>query len=720
MMIKRTDLNWRILIIAGLTVAGIFFVFPFEKNINLGLDLKGGMYVLLRADTSGLAKDKIADAIGGAVEKIRNRVDDFGVKETSITPQGDNSILVQIPGTMDREIIKRLREVGKLDFKIVEDDPTKLTEAMKGTIPDGYELTEHKNSSMLLVKMPALTGSDLASSYVGFDSMGLPSVKLQFTAEGAKKFSKATEENVGRRLAIILDGTVMSAPGIREAIGSGQAEITGDFSMDDATVLTSVLNSGALPVPLTIEEERSVGPLLGSDSIRRGIGATILGAVFVAAFMLIYYFMGGIVAVIAIILDLLLILAGLHLLHGTLTLPGIAGMILTLGMAVDANVLIYERIREELDAKKPLSVAVKNGFERSKSAIYDSNVTTIIAAFFLFIFGTGPIKGFATTLILGNIISIFTAVWVGKTIFSIFLNMGLTRMPMLRLFKATHINFVKVRNICFIVSLIIITAGMLHFYSRRAVIFGTDFRGGQVLEYKITPPPNMENVRKVLRENGLADISLQDFRDIDGGVILKSKNDIADQSEEVLKNNFENVERLTVTTVGPAVGKVLKEKALIAIILSLIGIMVYVAFKFKHFDFGFAGVVAIFHDIVISISFISFFGYEIDLLTITALLTIAGYSINDTIIIYDRIREISPKMHKSSLAEIINKATNETFSRTIITSFTVIITVVAIYLLGGEALKGFSFTLLVGFISGIYSTVYIAAPMVLFFRKSRV
>ncbi|MBU2102602.1 MAG: protein translocase subunit SecD, partial [Candidatus Omnitrophica bacterium] len=450
MMIKRTDLNWRILIIAGLTVAGIFFVFPFEKNINLGLDLKGGMYVLLRADTSGLAKDKIADAIGGAVEKIRNRVDDFGVKETSITPQGDNSILVQIPGTMDREIIKRLREVGKLDFKIVEDDPTKLTEAMKGTIPDGYELTEHKNSSMLLVKMPALTGSDLASSYVGFDSMGLPSVKLQFTAEGAKKFSKATEENVGRRLAIILDGTVMSAPGIREAIGSGQAEITGDFSMDDATVLTSVLNSGALPVPLTIEEERSVGPLLGSDSIRRGIGATILGAVFVAAFMLIYYFMGGIVAVIAIILDLLLILAGLHLLHGTLTLPGIAGMILTLGMAVDANVLIYERIREELDAKKPLSVAVKNGFERSKSAIYDSNVTTIIAAFFLFIFGTGPIKGFATTLILGNIISIFTAVWVGKTIFSIFLNMGLTRMPMLRLFKATHINFVKVRNICFI------------------------------------------------------------------------------------------------------------------------------------------------------------------------------------------------------------------------------------------------------------------------------
>ncbi|MDD5584396.1 MAG: protein translocase subunit SecD [Candidatus Omnitrophica bacterium] len=719
-MIKRTDLNWRLVIIFGLIIAGAFFVFPFNQNINLGLDLKGGMHVLLRADTSGIAKDKISDAIGGAVEKIRTRIDEFGVKETSITPQGDNSILVQIPGEVDREIIKRVREVGKLEFKIVEEDSDKTTAAISGTVPEGYELAQFNNTSLLLTKEVSLTGADLASSFVGFDASGLPSVKLQFTGAGAKAFAKTTEENVGKRLAIVLDGKVMSAPAIREAIGSGSAEITGDFSMDEARILTSVLNSGALPVPLLVEEERTVGPLLGSDSIRRGINSTILGAIFVAIFMIIYYFLGGVVAVTCILLNILFILAGLHLLHGTLTLPGIAGIILTLGMAVDANVLIYERIREELDAKRPLSIAIKNGFERSKSAIYDSNLTTIIAGIFLFIYGTGPVRGFATTLILGNIISIFTAIWIGKTMFSIFLNRGLKRLPMLRILKSPKIDFIKWRNLCLVVSICIIVAGMFHLYSRRSTIFGIDFSGGQVLEYKITPATNIEKIRAVLKTSGLGQLEIQDFKDVEGGIIIKSQHDVADKSEEILKKNFEQVERLKVTTVGPAVGKTLKEKALLAIVLSLLGILVYVGFKFKHFDFGFAGVVALFHDSLISLAFLSFFGYQIDLLIVTALLTIAGYSINDTIVIYDRIRELSPKMHKLSLGEIINKATNETFSRTIITSFTVIMTVVAIFLLGGEALKGFSFCLLVGFIAGVYSTIYIAAPLVLFFRKSRV
>ena len=425
------------------------------------------------------------------------------------------------------------------------------------------------------------------------------------------------------------------------------------------------------------------------------------------------------VAVICIILDLLFILASLHLLKGTLTLPGIAGMILTLGMAVDANVLIYERIREELAAKKPLSVAVKNGFERSKSAIYDSNLTTIIAAVFLFIYGTGPIRGFATTLILGNIISIFTAVWVGKTIFSLFLDMGLSKFPMLKLFKATKIDFVKYRDICIGLSAILIVVGMFNFYSRRNNIFGTDFTGGQILEYKLTPSGDTEKIRKIFKDNGLGQLEVQDFKDIEGGIIIKSQEDIADKSDAILKKSFQSVEKLKVTTVGPTVGKVLKKKAISAIILSLLGILVYVAFRFKHWDFAVAGVIALFHDIIIALGFVSLFGYEVDLLIVTALLTIAGYSINDTIVIYDRIREILPRAHKISLREVINLAVNETFSRTIITSFTVIMVVVAIFILGGEALKAFSFCLLVGFISGVYSTVYIASPLVLLFRKAR-
>lgn len=717
-MIKKVDLKLRFIVILGVVVFSLFYVFPLEKNINLGLDLKGGMCVLLRADTSSLAAGKKAEAISGAIEKIRNRIDAYGVKETSIQVQGGDSILVQVPGVVDREIVNKLKDVGKLEFKLVEDEnKDKIDAAPAGDVSEEYELSPYRDSSLLVQKNAAVSGSDLEESFVGFDSRGLPAVKLSFTGAGAKKFAKVTEENVGRFLAIVLDGKVVSAPRINEAISSGQAEITGDFSLDEARALTSVLNSGALPIPLYVEEERSVGPLLGSDSIKRGINSIILGALLVVLFVLIYYFLGGIVAIICLILDLIFILAGLHLFRGTLTLPGIAGMILTLGMAVDANVLIFERIREELNLKKPLAVAVKNGFDRAKRTIFDANITTLIAALFLFIYGTGPIRGFATTLSLGIIASIFTAVFVARTIFSFLLDLGLKRFAMLKLFSETRIDFVKFRNISLLISLVLIVAGMLNFYSRREEIYGVDFKGGQVLEYKLTPAAPVENVRGVLKDNKIEGITIQEFKDIPGGVIISSKDDIAYRIKEILKGNFANVEELNVTTVGPAVGKELKKKAYLAMFLSLLGILLYVGFRFKHFDFAFAAVIALFHDVVITLGFLSLFGYEVDLLTITALLTIAGYSINDTIVIYDRIREISPRLHKLSLKEIINNAINGTLSRTIITSFTTILVVIAIYILGGEALRGFSFALLVGFIAGVYSTIYIASPLVLLFQK---
>ncbi|MBU1121550.1 MAG: protein translocase subunit SecD [Candidatus Omnitrophota bacterium] len=717
-MIKRVDLKLRLLVILGLVVFSIFYVFPFEKNINLGLDLKGGMYVLLRADTSAIPSDKRGAAMSGTIEKIRNRVDDYGVKEISMQVQGKDSILVQVPGVVDRTIVDKLKKVGKLEFKLVEEDSDKLIAASDGNVPQGYELKKFRDSSILINNEPSLTGADLSESHTGVDSLGLSAVDLWLSGEGRKKFSKVTQDNVGRQLAILLDDKVISAPNISEPITGGQAKITGNFSSDEAKAMVSVLNSGALPVPLVVEEERSVGPLLGSDSIERGIKSIILGAGTVIAFMLIYYLLGGIIAVICIVLDLLFIIAGLHLFRGTLTLPGIAGMILTLGMAVDANVLIFERIREELNAKKPLSIAVKNGFDKAKRTIIDANITTLIAAVFLFIFGTGPIRGFATTLSLGIIASIFTAVFVGRTIFSCLLELKIKKFPMLRLFQTSNINFVKLRNICIIISLIVIIVGMVKFYSRIDNIYGIDFKGGQILEYKLTPSPDIENVRAVLSANDYGDVAIQEFNDIDGGIMIRSKSDIVDNISRILRSKFDQVEDLKVTTVGPAVGKALKHKAYLAIFLSLIGILFYVAIRFKHFDFAFAAVIALFHDVIISLGFLAFFGYEINLLIITALLTIAGYSINDTIVIYDRIREISPRFHKLSLREIINMALNGTLSRTIVTSLTTILVVIAMYLLGGQALKGFAFTLLVGFLAGTYSSIYIASPLVLLFRKS--
>ncbi len=718
-MIKSSDLKLRIGIILGLVVMSAFLIYPLDKKINLGLDLKGGMYVLLSADTRSVPPSKVSDAMAGAIEKIRGRIDSFGVKETTIQPQGESNILVELPGVVDREIVDKLREVGKLEFKLVEDNKEKLDAAIKGNVPEGYELKEYKGP-ILIHKDAVLTGSDLAQSTVGFDSYGMPNVRLQFTSEGAQKFAKVTEENVGKQLAIILDGNVKSAPSIREPILSGQAEISGDFSLDEARAMVSVLNSGALPIPLTVGEERSVGPLLGSDSINKGVNASIIGAALVFIFMLLYYRLAGIVADFCLILNLLFTLAGLSILKATLTLPGIAGLILTLGMAVDSNVLIYERIREELALKKPLATAIKNSFDRTFWTILDTHCTTVIAAICLFIFGTGPIRGFATTFILGIAISMFSTLFIGKTIFSLFLNWKLQSLGMMQLFPVTKINFLKPRYICLAISASIIFIGLHSFFSRGEGVYSIDFKGGQALEYKLTPVPNIENIRNILKDAGLTNLSIQDFKDIKGGISIKSKEEVADKVETALKKNFTQVERLKLTKVGPTVGAVLKKKAFLAVIFSLLGILGYIFIRFKHFDFALAAVIGLLYDVLVALGAISFFGYEVDLLIITALLTIAGYSVSDTIVTYDRIREISPRLSRSSLAEILNAAVNQTFSRTIITTFTVFLVTLSLYLWAGMALKAFSFALLLGFLSGVYSTVYISSALIVIFRKVRV
>jgi len=715
-MINPRDLKLRIFIILTFLILSILFIFPFKEKINLGLDLKGGMYLTLKVDTSKIPPDKIRQTTEVALEVIRNRIDEFGVKEPRIQVQGDNSILVELPGVVDRNrALNIIGRVAFLEFKLVEDDPEKIKLAQEGKVPFGYEWKKFKDGYLLLKKEPVLTGKDLATAATGFDVNMFPLVTLRFNSQGAKKFAQVTRNNVGKRLAIVLDGVIKSAPRIREPILGGNAEITGDFTLKEAQDLALVLRAGSLPCPLKIEEERTVGPLLGSDMIKRGIFSISLGAILVVVFMLIYYRVGGVIAFICLVLDLLFILAGLSFLKATLTLPGIAGMILTLGMAVDGNVLIFERIREELDEKKPLSLAVKNGFDKAKRTIFDANLTTLIAALFLFIYGTGPIRGFATTLSLGILASIFTAVFVGRTIFYFFLKRMKT-FKMLRWIKSANINFVKMINVCLVISLILITAGMINFGIKKDK-WGIDFTGGQIAKYKIIPPPKIDEVRKILHQANLKDLLIQEFKDIKGGIIIRSKKDVSLKVEESLKNKFKKVIPLGVERIGPAVGKILRRKATLAVIFSLLGILIYIAFRFKHFDFAFAGVIALFHDVLITLGILVLAGFKISLLVVTALLTIAGYSINDTIVVYDRIREISKRLYKLSLREIINKAINQTLSRTIITSFTTILVVLCMLFFGGETLKSFSFALLVGFITGTYSSIYIASPLVLLLHR---
>ncbi len=718
----------KIILILAVLGTCAFYAFPVNKRINLGLDLQGGMHLLLKIDTSHLSDKAKLDAADRAVEVIRGRIDQFGVRETSIQKQGDDEVIVQLPGVTDRErAIEIIGKTAMLEFKLAVADSQKLKDALAGTVPEGLELkyTEENNEPILLEKQAVLTGDALTDAAVNFSSSQFnePVVSLKFNALGAKKFGELTASNIGRRLAIVLDGKVQSAPNIKEAIPSGEAVISGRFDVDQAQDLALVLRVGALPAPMVIEEERTIGPLLGQDSINKGVKASIVGIVLVFLFMAGYYLLAGVISDIALLCNLVMVLGGLGILPvlfpgiaATLTLPGIAGIVLSLGMAVDANVLINERIREELLTGKTLRAAVQNGYHKAFSAIFDSNVTTLIAAFLLFQFGTGPIRGFAVTLTIGLLASLFTAIVVTRVIFEVLLHFNLIKsLPMLHLIKETKFDFIGKRKIFYALSLLVIGIGLAMYFQKGTKAYGIDFSGGQIQEYKFKNTPNIAQVRQALKDLGLSDATIQQFKDTPDVILVKTTQDKSNVMTQKLKEAFpdEDIQMLRIERVGPVAGKHLKEKASWALLWSLLGILVYVAFRFKHFNFAAAGVIALFHDVLVALGFMVLTSRQVDLLSVTAFLTIAGYSINDTIVIYDRVRENMRLFPKKSLYEQINLSVNQCLGRTILTSGVTLLTVISILLYGGEVLSNFAFALLVGFISGVYSTVYIASPLVL-------
>jgi len=729
-------LIYKILLILGVVGLCAYYTFPLDKRINLGLDLKGGMHLLLKVDTSHLEGQAKLDATDRAVEVIRNRIDEFGVRETSIQKQGEDEIVVQLPGITDRErAIELIGKTAMLEFKVVSHDPEKLKSAIAGKVPEGWELkyTPEENEPLLLEKQAVLVGDALTNASVRFDQSQFnePIVALQFNAAGAKKFAEVTAANVGNRLAIVLDGKVQSAPRIREAIPSGEAVITGRFDAQAAQDLALILRVGALPAPMHVEEERTVGPLLGQDSINKGVKASVVGCALVFIFMAGYYLLAGLISDIALFINLIIILGGLGLLplifpgiSATLTLPGIAGIALSLGMAVDANVLINERIREEIAAGRNLRTAIGNGYSRAFSAIFDSNLTTLIAAFMLFQFGTGPIRGFAVTLTIGLVASMFTAILVTRVIFELLLNLGWVKntLPMLKLIGETKLDFIGKRRIFYAVSIIVITVGLFSYFKKGPAAYGIDFAGGQLQEYSFKNPPSMDKVRQALKDINLAQASIQQFKDNPRVVLIRTSEDKNQILTNRLKEIFpdQDIQILRIERVGPVAGKNLKNKAVLALFWSLIAILIYVSFRFKHVNFAVAGVIALVHDVLVALGFLVVTHRPIDLLSVTAFLTIAGYSINDTIVIYDRVRENARLYRKLSLKELINLSVNQTLGRTLLTSGVTLLVVISFMLYGGEVLSNFSFTLFVGFISGVYSTIFIASPLVLAWSRKHI
>ncbi len=727
--------QWKLVGIVALTITCIWLIMPpftvkdkdgavLQKGkINLGLDLQGGMHVVLKVDMSKLPVEARKDAVERAIEVIRNRVDQFGVGEMAIQRQGKENIVVQLPGVTDRE--RALEIIGKtahLEFKVVSDNVEDLKKAINNEPVEGYELKylegERAGSEPLLIaKDASLAGDLLVNAKTEFSSKGFgePYVSLTFNSKGAQIFANVTATNVGKRLAIVLDGKVVSAPVIREAIPSGQAQISGNFTVEQANDLSVILRAGSLPAPVIVEEERTVGPLLGADSINSGMKASIIGIILVIGFMVFYYRLAGLVANFALILNVLIILACLSLFKGTLTLPGIAGLILTIGMSVDANVLIYERMREELALGKSLRAAIASGYHRALSAIVDSNLTTIVAAALIFQFGTGPIRGFAVTLTIGLLANLFTAVTCTKVIFEVMCDQfGLAKLNFMHIFrKVTNFDFIGKRKICYMISAVLIVAGIAIFMIRGDSNYGVDFSGGTLQQYVFDKPLNLDKVRGILKDVGYGEASIQQYGN-PKEIIIRTQQDISIKLGGVFKKELADnpFQMLRVETVGPAVGKNLRHNALMSLALGLAGIMIYIMFRFD-LKYGIAGVVALIHDVLVAGGAMSLTHRQFDLTTVAALLTIAGYSINDTVVIYDRIRENLRLVKKGSFAEIVNLSVNQMLGRTILTTGVTMLAVISLLIFGGSVLNNFSFCIFVGFFVGVYSTIYIASPMVI-------
>lgn len=701
----------------------------------------------------------------------------------------------------EREILNNYLKRPEV-VKVIPDNVEFLYSAKPEIVQDGIEYFR----LYLVNKTPELTGGVIVDAQANISPQTTePIVNMQMNSEGAREWARITGANINKRCAIILDGFVYTAPNIIGKIPSGSSQITGMSDLEEAKLIEIVLKAGALPAPVDIIEERTVGPSLGQDSINQGFNSTLIGFIFIAIFMLIYYKLAGSFADLALLFTLLFIMGILAAFNATLTLPGIAGIILTIGMAVDANVLIFERIREELGTGKTVKAAVEGGYSNSYSAIFDSNLTSFFTAVILYQFGSGPIQGFALTLMIGILASLFSALVITKILFEYMIVKGykINIGSRTRIFDNLNIDFLGKRKTAYIISTILVVISLFSLVFR-GLELGIDFKGGSEIALQFNEPIDISQVRSELSEIGIGNVEVKTFGDESGILIrtelqeiptavipnvINSINNliekhspgtsavITDSSGSSLTMQFPDVETtnqlatnllnygfqvnkvsqepdndklifsLTIADwikenliekhsgnpfkvlkeekVGPKVGDELKQNAIIAIVFALLIILIYLGFRFK-FGFALGAVVALFHDVLITLGAFSILygiipvlNLEITITIVAAFLTLVGYSINDTVIVFDRIRE-DIKIHKTANIEnIMNKAINKTMRRTVITSLTTLLVVTVLLLFGGEVLKGFAFTLFFGILIGTYSSIFVASSFVLEYAKKR-
>ena len=667
----------------GLEIAG-WEVKSFNNAITKGLDLQGGVSVLME-----IQEDNVSSDVRQRTKQLLElRVNKIGVAETVVTEEGDKRIRIDIPGAYDsNEIVEDLSKTGNLEFRD----------------SDGNVL---------------LTGKDVKEATAVLDSTSSPVVSLEFNDDGKEKFAEVTANNIGNAISIYMDDELVSSPVVQSAITDGKAVINGMSSMDEATNLAGIISSGALPVEIKAVSVTNVGAQLGSEALPNAIKAGVIGVGIIFLFMIIYYRIPGLFASIALTLYITLVLLLFTEMKVALTLPGIAALLLTIGMAVDANILIFERIKEELSRGISVKSAVKAGFENAMSSIVDSNSTTFIAALILYFIGSGSVKGFAVTLMIGIVLSLFTALIITKLLMNLAVDIGLLKKIWQFGTKKERKSFkiVQKTKIWFTLSLICILIGV-GFTVTKGLNFGIDFQGGTKMVVDLGEgfnKPEVDEVVKAIVPDAVTNEAAETQYEIKAKDLDSAKvNEVFKALQD--KYNLEDEALLSQDEIGASVGKDLTRNSIIALAIACLAMLIYIAIRFKM-DYGIAAIVALVHDLLITVSVFAIFNIPVNTPFIAAILTIVGYSINDTIVIFDRIRENSKNMRRASAEEIADKSLTQTMSRSINTTLTTLITITAVNIFV-PTVREFSFPLIIGIAVGAYSSIFIAAPTWVALRK---
>jgi SecD/SecF fusion protein len=710
-----------------------------KGRLQLGLDLKGGVAFTLEVDETAMSQEEEyvrQEKLAKAIEIIGNRVNGLGVAEPVIRPVGVNRIEVQLPGVSTKdnpEVMNSLRKPARLDFKLVHP-----VAQPPGAVPPGYEamtleFEDRKGEvfveELFIKRIPEMTGEAVADSYPIMDEFGRFKIILRFTSEGQKQFSAVTRtianegQRTGRtgRLAIVLDGKLYSAPTVREEISSDSAEISGSFSQREAIDLANVLNN-PLDVPLSVKEQYEIGASLAEDAIISGRNAFIAGTALTIAFILAFYTVGGVVAAIGMGINVLVVLAVMANIGATLTMPGIAGIVLTLAMSVDSNILIFERMREELKLGKSLPTALEAGFDKAWSAILDGNLTTLITSGLMIVLGTGPVKGFGITLTIGIFTTMFAAVVVSKLILELLVHGGaIKRMPMFSVLQNTNYDFLKHAKPAFIGSWLVIALGLGVTLYKGKDVYGIDFVGGDTVTLSYAQRVEVGALRKAAEAAGFEQASPVYQTQLGSNLeVLKVTTEFG-QGEKLLaalqqafpaaKLNFEGT-----TAIGPSVGREIQLNAAWSSFWALVLILIYVAFRFEM-GYGVGAVVATIHDVLMTIGIFVLFDRQFNASMVAAILLVMGYSINDTIVVFDRIREELKLNPTGSLRDVIIRALNLTLSRTVITGGTTLLTAIVLLLVTGGEVNDIAFTLLIGVLTGTFSSLFIACPVFYWWHK---